>query len=67
MTFTGAGAELLKAAIQNNIGKVMAIIIDGKIVCQALLRNSMTGNSFVLETGMSRNEAVKLEHLLRKA
>ncbi|MEP6902581.1 MAG: hypothetical protein ABJA66_12570 [Actinomycetota bacterium] len=66
INFTDAGTQRLKAAIQNNIGEFMAIIIDGKVVCQALMRNSLKGNTFVLEAGMTRDETAKLARLLRK-
>jgi preprotein translocase subunit SecD len=62
---TAAGTARLQTVIRNNLGRTLAIVIGGQVVCQVLLMNSMNGNTFVLDAGMNRNENAELARLLR--
>jgi preprotein translocase subunit SecD len=66
ITFNKAGAERFNAAIQDNIGEKMAIIIDGKIVDIALLGNSFVGTKLVLQGSLTHAQAKELARLFGK-
>lgn len=47
VTFTRAGAERMKAATKGNIGKVFAILLDGRVVMAPVIRSSIEGEAVI--------------------
>jgi hypothetical protein len=59
VTFTPAGARKMHAATEGNIGKRMAILIDG-VVVSAPVVNSVLSESAVVEGHLTRQEAERI-------
>ena len=59
VTFTPAGARKMQAATEGNIGKRMAILIDG-VVVSAPVVNSVLSESAVVEGHLTRQEAERI-------
>ena len=59
ITFTPAGAGKMRAATERNIGKRMAILIDGVIACAPVV-NSVLNEAAVIEGHLTKQEAERI-------
>ena len=56
---TAAGAERMRQATANHIGRPVAIMIDGEVVMAPVVRSAI-GSSAVISGGFSRSEAERI-------
>ena len=56
---TAAGADRMRQATANHIGRPVAIMIDGEVVMAPVVRSAI-GNSAVISGGFSRTEAERI-------
>lgn len=57
--FNPSGAEKIRAATARHIGKPVAILLDGKVVTTAIVREPIAESAAVI-SGLSRTEAEKI-------
>jgi hypothetical protein len=59
VTFTSEGARKMRAATERNIGKRMAILIDGVVVTAPVVRSVLNGSA-VIEGHLTKQEAERI-------
>jgi len=58
--FTDEGGKIFADITRNNIGKPLAIFLDGEIISSPVIREAITGGSATIDGGFSVNEAKEL-------
>lgn len=64
LTFNEEGAARLARVTTLNVGKRLAIVIDGRVVTAPELRTEITAGDAVIEGGFTKEEAERLAMLL---
>ena len=65
MEFNKAGAEKMRAATASNIGKPMAILLDGQVVMAPVVRSPI-GGSAVITGKFTKAEAERMAERIVK-
>jgi protein-export membrane protein SecD len=60
ITFNTEGKDLFAKITKDNIGKVLAIFLDGKIISSPVIRDSITDGKAVISGGFTPDEAKSL-------
>lgn len=64
-TLTSGGSKKFAKLTEDNIGKQLAIVLDGKIQSAPVIRTAITGGSGVIQGSFSREEAKDLSTMLK--
>lgn len=64
-TFDNYGAKKFAKTTSDNIGKIMAIVLDNKVISAPVINTAITGGSGVIEGKFTLNEAQDLALLLQ--
>jgi len=67
LTFNGAGTERLAQVTSDNIGKQLAIIIDGKIYQAPSIRMGISGGTAAISGSFTKAETEDLVKKLNEA
>src|SRR5579862_2565359 len=62
--FNAKGARDFGRATQENVGKLFAIVLDGKVISAPVIRGAITGGSGIIEGGFTVSSANELAVLL---
>jgi len=65
ITFTGRGATRLAQVTRQNIGKRLAIVIDGRVISAPEIRSQIPGGKLVFSGRLTKEEAADLANSLK--
>ncbi len=64
MTFNAKGAELFGKVTQNNVGRDLAIVLDGELYSAPVIRSAILDGNAVIEGDFTLSEAYSLANVL---
>ena len=60
MTFTEVGGEMLRRVTRENIGKILAIVVDGKVLSAPVITSEIGGGKGVITGTFTMDEAKRI-------
>ena len=64
VTLTPAGKELFSEVTKANIGKKLAVVIDGKVALAPVIQQQISGGTLVISGNLTADEAKEIARLL---
>ncbi len=60
LTFTEVGGKKFEEITRDNIGKILAIVVDGKLITVPVIRESITGGQAFIHGKFTQEEAIRI-------